>query len=415
MASWGFGYPAIKELNSSIIYASITGYGQTSIYADAAGHDINYLARSGLLAQNMSRSPSPVPSVPAVPGFQTADVAGGSYVGAMAILAAIIKRDSSPNPKPVHLDIDMTAGVSSLATVPFSISQTGLNDDTFNVRMQTPNHTVTPIAKNLGMQDELSEMAGSERASCRNPLLAFFAKQAYRNIPIKKRCHCHTDLYALGQRCVWGGGAIYSLSRSQVLNGRTAVNYAVYGTKDGKFLAVGALEMKFWRRVCDVIDKPAWKKMNQLQVRTGVEYKGARERGAGANKALLPVVQRESFANSAFRALPLFTQPPLPSLSPLTLLLQLLINPPAGRGFPVGELEDIFRSKTRGEWDVIFDAADCCVTGVLELNEIAKHPYHVGRGSFEDVEGADLGMVKSVGMKIIGADKVYAPPFTVIE
>ncbi len=52
-ASWqrlGIGYPAVRKLNPRIVYCSISGYGQTGPRAHEAGHDVNYLGQTGLLA-----------------------------------------------------------------------------------------------------------------------------------------------------------------------------------------------------------------------------------------------------------------------------------------------------------------------------------------------------------------------------
>ena len=45
----GVGYERLREENPRLVYCAITGYGQDSAYAQRAGHDMNYLARAGLL------------------------------------------------------------------------------------------------------------------------------------------------------------------------------------------------------------------------------------------------------------------------------------------------------------------------------------------------------------------------------
>src|SRR5689334_21635712 len=45
----GVGYEAMSLLNPRIIYCAISGYGQSGPYKDRAGHDLNYMARAGLL------------------------------------------------------------------------------------------------------------------------------------------------------------------------------------------------------------------------------------------------------------------------------------------------------------------------------------------------------------------------------
>ena len=46
----GLGYAALAARNPRLVYCSISGYGQSGPRAGEAGHDLNYLARSGLLA-----------------------------------------------------------------------------------------------------------------------------------------------------------------------------------------------------------------------------------------------------------------------------------------------------------------------------------------------------------------------------
>lgn len=109
-----------------------------------------------------------------------------------------------------------------------------------------------------------------------------------------------------------------------IINGKTAVNYATYECKDGKYLSVAAMEMKFWNNICDIIEKPTWKKGNQLE----------------------------------------------------------LMN----MSFPKKEVEAVFKSKTRDEWMVIFKGKDVCVAPVLEIEELETHDYHQGKGTFEPLE-----------------------------
>ncbi|MGB7338869.1 MAG: CaiB/BaiF CoA-transferase family protein [Phototrophicaceae bacterium] len=78
-------YPTLKQHNPSIIYCSLSGWGQTGPYKMASGHDLNYVALNGVLGS--TRTPHPL-------GAQIADV-GGAYVGVMGILAALFKRERS--------------------------------------------------------------------------------------------------------------------------------------------------------------------------------------------------------------------------------------------------------------------------------------------------------------------------------
>ena len=89
MAKFGLDYEALREVNPRVIYCSLTGYGQTGPLKDRAGHDINYLALSGLASYSGTQETGPVLS-----GAQVADAAGSHYT-AIALLSAVIERQST--------------------------------------------------------------------------------------------------------------------------------------------------------------------------------------------------------------------------------------------------------------------------------------------------------------------------------
>ena len=84
----GLGYAAWQAANPKIVYCAITGYGQDGPRAREAGHDMNYEARTGLLAHTAGADGTPGIS-PALVG----DVAGGTYPAVMNILLALRRRD----------------------------------------------------------------------------------------------------------------------------------------------------------------------------------------------------------------------------------------------------------------------------------------------------------------------------------
>ena len=102
----GVDYPSVSRAKPSIVYCSITGYGQTGPYRDRAGHDVNYLAASGVL--DLIGEPDRPPSIP---GVQIADLVGGLN-GVAGILMALRARDVSGQGQ--HIDISMTDAVLSL-------------------------------------------------------------------------------------------------------------------------------------------------------------------------------------------------------------------------------------------------------------------------------------------------------------
>lgn len=93
--------------------------------------------------------------------------------------------------------------------------------------------------------------------------------------------------------------------------------YDVYRTRDGRWMAVGALELKFWRTACEVLGRPEW---------------GERHWSLG-----LPVGGAEAQA--------------------------------LGR-----EVAERFASETQAHWTALFEPADCCVTPVLRMEEAMRHP-----------------------------------------
>ena len=105
----GIDFDSLKKHNEKLIYCSITGYGQNTSLKDKAGHDLNYLALSGILSMSGSRD-GKLP----VLGMQAADMCGAVF-GIIAILLAIIRRDKIK--KPQYLDIAMMDGLYSFLTM----------------------------------------------------------------------------------------------------------------------------------------------------------------------------------------------------------------------------------------------------------------------------------------------------------
>jgi alpha-methylacyl-CoA racemase len=85
-ARLGVTADGFRGIDPRLIHASITGYGQTGPYAERPGHDLNYVAVSGMLATER-----PTPS--ALPKMFIADVGGGAVSAVVAILAALFERE----------------------------------------------------------------------------------------------------------------------------------------------------------------------------------------------------------------------------------------------------------------------------------------------------------------------------------
>ena len=101
--------------------------------------------------------------------------------------------------------------------------------------------------------------------------------------------------------------------------------YGVYATKDGRYMAIGALEEKFWREFCDVIGHP---QLSAKQFATGVEGESVRQ-----------------------------------------------------------EIAEVLAARSQSEWVERFGRVDCCVTPVLPVEEALANEQFVARGMI--AEGLD--------------------------
>jgi len=92
MEKLGLGPEVLIKENPKLIYARLTGFGGdgTGKYAARAGHDINYLAVSGLLSMFGRKGENPLPPV----NFG-ADFAGGGLLCAFGICVALLERHRS--------------------------------------------------------------------------------------------------------------------------------------------------------------------------------------------------------------------------------------------------------------------------------------------------------------------------------
>ena len=105
----GLGYKSVCEINPNIIYCSITGYGHFGPKSDVAGHDLNYIGDTGLLALSLGDEEKPT-----VPPVLAADLAGGTYPAVVNILLAIIQRQKTGHG--TWIDVAMTDNLFMLMT-----------------------------------------------------------------------------------------------------------------------------------------------------------------------------------------------------------------------------------------------------------------------------------------------------------
>ncbi len=158
------GYAQLEKRYPSLIYCSISGYGQKGENAQQAGHDVNYLSRAGVLNQIGDTDKPPM-----IPAVQIADIAGGAMNAVIGILLALHERNSSG--KGQYIDISMTDGILSLLTLPHI------------------------LAKKTGQTQGRSASMLSHQYAC----------------------------------------------------------YNTYETQDGRYLAIGAVENRFWLNLCKVL------------------------------------------------------------------------------------------------------------------------------------------------------------------
>ncbi len=99
MARLGLDYDTVAAINPGVV-CSITGYGQDGPKRDVAGHDLNYLGDTGMLALSMGTAETPV-----IPPALIADIAGGAYPAMMNILLALREKDRTG--KGINIDVSM--------------------------------------------------------------------------------------------------------------------------------------------------------------------------------------------------------------------------------------------------------------------------------------------------------------------
>ncbi|HLH65494.1 MAG TPA: CaiB/BaiF CoA-transferase family protein [Solirubrobacteraceae bacterium] len=90
MERLGVGWEVLSDANPRLVYCAITGYGRHGPDSRRSGHDLNYLARNGVLALAGEAGGPPV-----VPGVQVADLGGGALMAAVGILVALRERERS--------------------------------------------------------------------------------------------------------------------------------------------------------------------------------------------------------------------------------------------------------------------------------------------------------------------------------
>ncbi|TSD92960.1 CoA transferase [Skermania sp. ID1734] len=118
----GLGPDAVLGRNQSIVYARLTGYGQSGPRAHDAGHDINYVAQSGALLALAQPGQAPQPPINLL-----GDYAGGGAIAAFGILSALVQARATGQGQVV--DAAMVDGVALLTAKLHGLRAAGLFSD----------------------------------------------------------------------------------------------------------------------------------------------------------------------------------------------------------------------------------------------------------------------------------------------
>jgi alpha-methylacyl-CoA racemase len=119
----GLGPEILMELNPRLIYARMTGWGQTGPRAKEAGHDINFIGLTGALHAIGPKNGDPVPPLNVL-----GDFAGGGMYLAFGVVCALMEARRSGRGQ--IIDAAMTDGTASLMTIFYALAGNGLwNDD----------------------------------------------------------------------------------------------------------------------------------------------------------------------------------------------------------------------------------------------------------------------------------------------
>jgi alpha-methylacyl-CoA racemase len=236
MERLGLGPEALLARQPALVMGRVTGWGQDGPLAYAAGHDINYVALSGML-HAIGRKDAP----PAPPLNLVGDFGGGGMLLAFGVLAAVLEARRSGKGQVV--DAAMTEGAALLGAMTYGLRAHGLWQD--------------------GREANLLD-----------------------------------------------GGAPF---------------YDSYACKDGKFVAVGAIEPQFYARLLALCGAH------------GPEFTGQWRR------------ERWPELKEKFAAL--------------------------------------FATRTREEWCRLLEGSDACFAPVLDMEEAPRHPHNAARHAFVEIEG----------------------------
>jgi len=113
----GFGYDAVRQLNSRIVYGEITGYGRSGPWRDKPGQDLLVQSLSGLPWLNGDADQPPVPF-----GLAVVDLFAGAHL-AQGVLAVLVRRGITGEGGKVEVSL-----LESILDAQFEVLTTYLND-----------------------------------------------------------------------------------------------------------------------------------------------------------------------------------------------------------------------------------------------------------------------------------------------
>src|SRR5271167_948368 len=119
MERLGLGPDECLKHNPRLIYGRMTGWGQDGPLAHAAGHDINYIALSGVLASIGRKGEAPVPPLNLI-----GDFGGGALYLALGVVAGLLEAQKSGKGQVV--DAAMVDGAASLMTAIYGMHGSGI-------------------------------------------------------------------------------------------------------------------------------------------------------------------------------------------------------------------------------------------------------------------------------------------------
>src|SRR5277367_5294067 len=118
----GLGPDVCLARNPKLVYGRMTGWGQDGPMAQAAGHDINYIALAGALAHFGREGGKPTPPINVV-----GDFGGGGMFMAFGVVCGILEAQRSG--KGQVLDVAMVDGTATLMTMMWGLKQIGFWDE----------------------------------------------------------------------------------------------------------------------------------------------------------------------------------------------------------------------------------------------------------------------------------------------